>query len=502
MLLSELTSRAGIDFVPTRDLQVTSIVPDSRRAERDCLYIAIEGLHSDGHAYIGEAVARGACAVVVSSAAMQSGRVDVGKYPDTQIITVEDCREASARLFSAFYGNPQDEMTLIGVTGTNGKTSVSRILYEIVTRSGEACGLIGTAGCIYRGEKIEIKPQDELANMTTPDPEELYKILAIMRDMGAKYVIMEVTSHALALNKVAPICFELAVFTNLSEDHLDFHGDMEGYYQAKKKLFAQSKSAIINCDDRYGRRLKDEIVIPRYTCSAEDRAVDALATDIRYRDECAIEYKLVSHSVRLRIRTALQGKFNVMNTLEAAFAAIKLGISPISVKESLAGFKGVDGRLERVKINRRAEISVYIDYAHTPDALENLLCAAHSMRHRGQRIVLLFGCGGEREREKRAMMGKIASSMADFVIVTSDNSRSEDPSEIIGEIVSGIDGDGHFTVIEDRYEAIEYAIKNARRGDLIFLAGKGHENYEINKDGRRDFCEKDIVCSLADKYYG
>ncbi len=501
MLLSELLNRSGIAYLPERDLEVTSIVPDSRRAEKNCLYIAIEGLRCDGHAYIGDAIARGASAVVVSSAAKRDGRVDPDKCGGAPIIEVEDCREASARLFSAFYGAPQAEMTLIGVTGTNGKTSVSRILYEIVTRSGEACGLIGTAGCVCRGEKIEVKPSDSLANMTTPDPEELYEILAIMRDMGAKYVVMEVTSHALALNKVAPICFELAVFTNLSEDHLDFHGDMESYYQAKKKLFAQSRSAIINCDDRYGRRLASELGIPTFTCSAEDRAAHALASDVRYKDDVGIEYKLVSPSVRLRLRTALQGRFNVMNTLEAAFAAIKLGISPISVKESLVDFKGVEGRLERVKINKKAALSVYIDYAHTPDALENLLCAAHSMRKRGQRIVLLFGCGGDRERAKRSMMGKIASSMADFVIVTSDNSRSEDPSDIIADIVSGID-DGHFTVIEDRYEAIEYAIKNARRYDMILLAGKGHENYEIGKDGRRDFCEKDIVCSLVDKFYG
>ena len=502
MLLSELLYRAGISYVSQNDVEIANIKPDSRQIEKNDLYIAIEGLHTDGHAYVGDAIARGACAVIVSNDAVRDGRIDVLACGDVPIIAVENCREASARLFSAFCGDPQSKMRMVGVTGTNGKTSVATLIYEIMSNSGERCGFIGTVGCFCGGEKIEILPADELANMTTPDPEQLYPILSHMQSRGVGVVVMEVSSHALELSKVAPICFEIAVFTNLGGDHLDFHGDMESYFNAKKKLFAQSKSAIINCDDRYGRRLCSELTIPIATCSAEDREVDNLATDVRYRGDDGIEYKLISPSLRLRLRSPIQGRFNVMNTLQASLAAVRLGASPSDVKEALSAFKGVPGRLERIKINKKCDLSIYIDYAHTPDALENLLHAAHTMRKRGQRIVLLFGCGGDRDKGKRALMGKVASLMADFVIVTSDNSRSEEPSAIIADIMAGIDRECHFTVIEKRYDAIEYAVKNARRNDMILLAGKGHEKYEIDKTGKRYFCEKEIVCSLVDKYYG
>ena len=403
MLLGELLSRAKINYTLLRDVEVKNIKPDSRRIEEGDLYIAIEGLHSDGHAYIGDAIARGACAVIVSNGAVRDGRIDMLAYGDVPIIAVENCREASARLYSAFCGHPQSKMIMVGVTGTNGKTSVATLIYEIMSSLGERCGFIGTVGCFCCGEKIEISPADELANMTTPDPEELYPILSLMQSRGVKFVIMEVSSHALELSKVAPISFEIAIFTNLSEDHLDFHGDMESYYNAKKKLFEQSRSAIINFDDRYGRRLCSDLIIPIASCSTEDREVDNLATDIRYRGESGIEYKLISPSLRLRLRSPIQGRFNVMNTMQASLAAVRLGASPSDVKEALSTFKGVPGRLERICISKKCDLSIYIDYAHTPDALESLLCAAHSMRRGGQRIVLLFGCGGDRDRGKRGI---------------------------------------------------------------------------------------------------
>ena len=502
MLLNELLSRAQISYRSPCDVEVKNIKPDSRRVEEGELYIAVEGLHRDGHAYIGDAIERGACAVVVSKNAVRDGRIEPFACCDLPIIAVDDCREASARLYSAFCGNPQSKMKMIGVTGTNGKTTVSTLIYEIMLSAGEKCGLIGTLGCICHGERLDFAPADELANMTTPDPEQLYPMLSLMQSRGVSTVIMEVSSHALEQARVAPICFDIAIFTNLSEDHLDLHGDMESYYNAKKKLFAQSRSAVISCDDKYGRRLCTELKLPIATCSAEDREVDNLAADIRLHGEGGIEYKLISPSLRLRLRSPMPGKFNVMNTLEASIAAIRLGASPAAVKEAISAFKGVPGRLERVRINKKCDLSVYIDYAHTPDALENLLGTARAIRRHGQRIVLLFGCGGDRDRTKRAMMGKIASSMADFVIVTSDNSRSEEPSAIISDIMSGIDPDCHFTVIENRREAIEYAVKNARRNDIILLAGKGHEKYEIDKAGKSYFCEGEIVCSLVDKYYG
>ena len=502
MLLSQLLCHAGIDHaLPDKTITVENIVPDSTRASKNSLFIAIEGRSTDGNAYISEAVSAGACAVIVSKKAIADGRADPRACP-VPIIAVDDCREAMARLYAAFYGDPQRKMKFVGVTGTNGKTSVCRILYEILTRSGKKCGFIGTTGCFCHTGEIDIRSSSPLANMTTPDPEELYKILDVMQKQGVEYVVMEVTSHSLALSKVAPIYFDIGIFTNLSEDHLDFHSDMEDYFLEKQKLFASTRQAIINCDDRYGRRLAASLRIRTHTCSCEDGAVDYLATDVKYRDKLGIEYKLISPYVRLRLRSQLLGKFNVMNTLEAAIAAMLLGISPINVKEALAVFRGVEGRLERVKITPKADFSVYIDYAHTPDALENLLRTVRSISSSGQRVVLLFGCGGDRDRGKRAVMGRIASAMADYLIITSDNSRSEPPEKIIKEIISGIDGESQFTVIEDRRSAIEYTIKNARRRDIIILAGKGHEQHEIDREGKKPFSEKELVAEFAEKYYG
>ena len=411
---------------------------------------------------------------------------------------------ASARLFSVFQGEPQKKMKMIGVTGTNGKTSICRLIYEILTGSGRKCALIGTMGCLVSGKRIDIKSADPRANMTTPDPEELYKILRVAKEEGAEFAVMEVTSHALALGKVEPIVFDTAVFTNLSEDHLDFHGDMESYFAAKEALFSQSRQAVINYDDRYGRLLAERIDIPTRLCSAEGREKDVAAEDIHLLGERGIEYKLTSRDLRLRVRSPLPGGFNVMNTMQAAIVAHSLGASAADIKDTLAHFGGAMGRLERLKLEERCDFSVFIDYAHTPDALENLLRTARGFAKVGQRIVLLFGCGGDRDRQKRPIMGRIATEMADHVIITGDNSRSERTGDIISEIISGIERESAapFIVIENRKDAIEYAVKNARRGDIILLAGKGHEEYEIDGNGKRPFSERELVKAFVRKYYG
>lgn len=274
MLLSQLLSHAGIEVaLREKNTVIENIVPDSTRVRKNDLYIAIEGIHTDGHKYIGEAIRAGAAAVVVSKKAIEDGRVDPDEC-SVPTVAVDDCREAMAWLYAAFYGDPQRKMKFIGVTGTNGKTSVCRILYEIMTRTGKKCGLIGTTGNFCCAREINIRASSELANMTTPDPEELYKILDVMQRSGVEYIIMEVTSHSLTLRKVAPIYFEIGIFTNLSEDHLDFHGDMEHYFRAKKMLFSSCRQAIINCDDKYGKRLAGSLGIPTYTCSCEDNTVD------------------------------------------------------------------------------------------------------------------------------------------------------------------------------------------------------------------------------------
>ncbi len=518
MLLSTLILNSQIEYklattqgrggaFPLANIDIEEIFLDSRQVVKKGLYIALEGLHTDSHRYLPDAISHGAVAAIVSERSVFDGRIDLREV-SIPLICVKDCREAMSMLFAAWYDSPARKMTFVGVTGTNGKTTVTRMIYEILSRAGHKCGLIGTAGNLISGaigqreDTLDIRPSSALANMTTPDPQELYKILHKMHAAGVRYVIMEVTSHSLAFSKVAPIEFEVGVFTNLTEDHLDFHENMEEYYKVKRSLFSKCKRSVINIDDRYGRRLYGEIDIERYTTSADGHCADYSACDIRCHGESGMEYRLASGRMRLRVKTRIPGAVTVMNTLQAAAVCNLLGIPPREIKDSIFALSTIRGRLEKLKLQNRVNFSVYIDYAHTPDALENLLRTAKMFAKKGQRIVLLFGCGGEREKPKRAMMGRIASAMADFFVITSDNPRSEEPADIISDIISGVGDDGHFTVIEEREKAIEYVIKNAHNGDIILLAGKGHEEYSIDKNGKHDFSEREIVDRLIKRYYG
>lgn len=496
MLFSELCRLAKIKLDERYcDIEISGISSDSRRVSDGYLYVCIKGASFDGHDFINSAIERGAVALVCDCG------YDASELPDgIAVIYSHNTRKTMAYLFSAWYNNPQDTMKIIGVTGTNGKTTVSRMIYEILYRSGRRVGLIGTVGSLYCGAKIDIRSECELSNLTTPDPEELYKIFDVMKKSGAEYIVMEVSSHALAHSKVAPINFEVGIFTNLTPEHLDFHGDMEAYFQAKAGLFDKCNKAVINCDNPYGVRLAGMYRDKAITCSAQSGDTSVCAEQI-VLDRHGIEYKLSHPRLRARIICAIPGAFTVMNSLEATVCAYELGVSASDIKGALAHLSGIEGRLERVRLDKSLNFSVYIDYAHTPDALENLLRTARGFSSRRQRIVLLFGCGGDRDRSKRAQMGRIASSMADFVIITSDNSRSENKTDIICEILSGVDKESCFTVIEDREDAIEYAIKNAKENDLILLAGKGHENYEIDRSGKRYFCERDLVLKYARKYH-
>ena len=493
--------RGNIDAL--EDTEITGICPDSSRIERGNIFVAIKGLRTDGHAHIDEAIEKGASALVLERQAVEDGRVDARgiKIP---IVICENTRRLISYLFSAWHGEPQSSLKMIGVTGTNGKTSVSRLIYEILSRAGRKCALVGTVGCKTHLREIVKRNPDPNANMTTPDPEQLFAILGEAVADGCEYAVMEVTSHALYFDKVAPITFDVSVFTNLSEDHLDLHGDMDSYFAAKSKLFSQSRRAVINYDDRYGRLLAEQINIPALLCTMDGRDTGCSAEEIHLLCESGIEYKLSCRDLRLRVRSPLPGRFNVMNTMQAALAVRLLGLSVSEIKDGLAHFSGIEGRLERLKFDENVDFTVYLDYAHTPDALENLLRTARGFTSSGQRIVLLFGCGGDRDPYKRSVMGKIAVEMSDMVIITSDNSRSESTSRIIDDILMGIDGScsAAYTVIEDRRSAIEYAIKNARRGDVILLAGKGHEEYELTRRGRKRFSEREIAAEFVNKYYG
>lgn len=487
MKLSLLCEPLGITCPEgEEDREIEEIVTDSREACAGCMFVCIRGLHTDGHAYISDVIRMGAVCILTEKNA------PFEKIEGVIYLEAPDTRRAAALLYHAWYGYPTRRLKLIGVTGTNGKTSVTHMLRAVLEAALYRCGLIGTVGCESVGRHLENRMRDSLANMTTPDPRELYRMLAEMADDGVEYVLMEVTSHALALGKLEPIEFEAAIFTNLTPEHLDFHKTMDCYADAKAELFRKSKLSVINADSPYAERMIRAATGRVVTCGIGSPA-DYTASVVTPTGTDGVGYDLCSDHSSLRLRCPIPGAFTVTNSMQAAVTAMELGVGARCVQDALGTLSGVKGRMERVGLGAGADFTVLIDYAHTPDALENLLRTAAPLKDREGRVVLLFGCGGDRDRSKRPVMGKIASDNADLVIVTSDNSRGEDPNDIICEIVGGMDQRKPYVVIVDRGEAIEYAIENARRGDVILLAGKGHEEYEISRAGRKPFYEKEIA---------
>lgn len=491
MKLSELFGRAELAYPPVLgDLEIEDIAVDSRRVRRGSLYVCIRGLHVDGHEKIGEAIAKGATVIVAEPVR----DVFVG---GAAAIFVENTRSVMARLYHAWYGNPADRLTVVGVTGTNGKTSVTWMLSRLFTSLGYRCGLIGTVRCESAGRLLDARASDALANMTTPDPEVLYALLAEMVRDGVTHVFMEVTSHALALGKCDAILFDTAVFTNLTQDHLDFHGSMEEYFRAKKKLFSMCRRAVICTDGEAGKTLYEETKARAVSCSLSgDADYTAANIEINGSDGCRYEWQTPWGSFPLFV--PLAGRFSVINSLEAAAVAAEYGISADRISFALQNMESVPGRMERVKDKNDTGIEVIIDYAHTPDALEKLLQSLS--RDRG-RITLVFGCGGERDRTKRREMARVASRLSDFTVITSDNSRGEAPEQIFRDILRGIDKERPHILIPNRREAIRYAIANAKRGDTVVLAGKGHEKYEITAQGRRPFDEAAIAEEALRDYF-
>ena len=522
MPLRDLLTEAGIPVPESLgEVTVKGLSSDSRKVTEGDLFIAIDGLHTDARTHIPEAAAKGAAAVVCETA---EALPDMGSIP---LIPVPNARAALAYLCDAWYGHPAQGLRLVAVTGTNGKTSVSAMLYTILRASGVPCGVIGTVGCRSTAGDAILCGADgsPYSGMTTPDPDELYPLLARMAaDAPADSphlptVVMEVTSHALRMGRVAPLTFELGIFTNLTPEHMDLHGTMEDYYTAKRSLFEVCREAVVNADDRYGRRLLAEpLPLHHYHICHADAARAAIsdricpageggctrvyAEQVKSLGEDGVAFKLSSPGVRLRLRCPVPGDFTVMNALEAASAALALDADPSAIRDALAHFSGVPGRMERVRLPETdVPFSVFIDFAHTPDALESLLRTVHDFRRRGQRIVLVFGCGGDRDRSKRKVMARIASRMADSLVITSDNSRTENPADIISDILLGVDKESEFAVVPDRAEAIRYAVKYARSGDIILLAGKGHENYEIDRGGKHPFCEREIAVRAAQEFH-
>lgn len=495
MKLSRLLMLAGIEYPKEIiDREISEIVTDSRKVSSGAMFIAVSGLRSDGHDFIRSAIEAGASVIVAE-------RVRDACVGGAAIILVDSTRIAAALLYNAWYERPSDKLRFIGITGTNGKTTVSRMIYALLERSGVKSGLIGTLGAYFGGlERFEGTVQDPLANMTTPDVEELYFILAEMAKREIDTVVMEVSSHALALHKTDALLFDTAVFTNLTQDHLDFHGDMESYFLAKKRLLLRCRRAVVNIDDDYGKRIFNERPDMSISCSVRG-AGDFFASNVQRKGTDGYSFCMENESESLNVELSLCGEFNVMNALEAFAAASEyMGERNRAHRIAAALFSSFSGAEGRMEAAYKGDFFAYIDYAHTPDALQNLLKEARKIAGEG-RVILVFGCGGDRDRSKRKEMGRIASSLADLTVITSDNSRSEGKETIFSDIMKGVDKEREYILIENRRDAIEYAVLHARARDIVLLAGKGHERYEIDRSGRHYFDEREILREAIGKKY-
>lgn len=465
-----------VSYNGCEDTEIAGVTGNSKAVGKDFAFVCISGTKFDGHSFLGEAKNAGAIVAIVEH--------EVADSPLPYVL-VKDTRLAASYIFSNYHGNPASGMHMIGVTGTNGKTSTTYILSRIFEDAGYCTGIIGTIKNTYKGIDVD-------AGMTTPDPERLYALLADMRDSGVEFVFMEVSSHSLALGRVAPISFDGAIYTNLTRDHLDFHKTMENYAAAKEILFGQTRLAVFNIDNEYVLATYNKKLCESYSASAEQDA-DFMATDIVYDSMRGIKYSLKRKGGEtLEIKCRIPGEFSVCNTLYAAALAIELGIDEKTVVKAIGEIEGVPGRIERIT-PEDLPFTVIVDYAHTPDALEKLLDSVIRTKDASQKLTVLFGCGGDRDKTKRPIMGKIATSLADFSIITSDNCRTEDPNAIIEDILVGVDKTKKYIVIPDRREAIRYAVMNAEDHEIILIAGKGHENYEIKKDGKHPFSEREEV---------
>lgn len=472
---------AGNDSPFIYDPEIESVHYRAQDVRPSGLFVAISGLSADGHDFIGEAIARGALAVVVQ------------KPVESNLITiqVENTRKALGKIAAKFYGNPSMKLVIIGITGTNGKTTTSYIIESILSSAGFKVGVIGTINYRFSGKSFS-NP------VTTPESLDLQRILSEMAKEGITHVVMEVSSHALDLFRTEYCFFDAAIFTNLTHDHLDYHGNIEAYWSCKKKLFTdiltsgpkkEKAFAVINCDDARGKELSDTLSV-KCIKTGSSSAYNVRTIDSRLSPE-GIEAAISTPMGNFHFRSSLVGKHNVENILCAAGLGAGLAIPPERIKKGIESVRIIPGRLER--IDNDAGISVYVDYAHTPDALKNVLLSLRPIT--SGRLICIFGCGGDRDRTKRPLMGEIATTLSDIAVITSDNPRTENPLDIIKDITDGVtrnkidrhdsseltrDFNGRGYVTEpDRKKAILLGIKASRPGDAVLIAGKGHENYQI-----------------------
>lgn len=474
-----------------KDIEVLGISFDSRNTKHGDIFFALKGENFDGNAFIEDAIRKGAVSVVYESDINPKFFED---FPHVTWVGVKDCRDSLAFASHVFYERPSEKLNVIGITGTNGKTTTSYLIRKIIEKTGSNTGLIGTVSYFIKDQEFE-------APYTTPEAPLFQSMLRDMLDNGCKYAISEVSSHALSQKRVDYTKFKIAVFTNLTREHLDFHKDMEDYFLAKRRLFSELLSedgiSIINEDDIYGQRLIDELKKQKkrvITYSIKDRQADIKAHHIETTFR-GTRFILQRQNENIeKIVSPLIGIPNVYNMLSAIAVAIALEIPIDIVKAGIAEMKGVKGRFEKVDLGQ--DFLAIIDYAHTGDALERLLLTARNLikcndkaSKKNKKIITVFGCGGNRDKGKRKIMGEIATRLSDFVIITSDNPRDEDPREIIKDIESGIDRD-NYIVVPERKEAIELTVNIASSGDVLLIAGKGHEDYQEIKGIRYRFSDR------------
>jgi UDP-N-acetylmuramoyl-L-alanyl-D-glutamate--2,6-diaminopimelate ligase len=483
MLLSDVVAGlAEKRLIGRDDIDITSIQYDSRKVTPGALFIAVKGGTFDGHKFLKDVFSRGAVAAVVEEEPAE-------QFLDRTLVLVPDSRRAMASLAARFFDYPSRKLTVVGVTGTNGKTTVTHLVRSIFQAAGKRAGLIGTLGAKINGEHL---PTEH----TTPESVDLQEVIHTMVERGAEAISMELSSHGLYQGRTDMIDFDCAIFTNLTQDHLDFHGTFDAYLDAKLILFRDypktSKKpflAVVNIDDPAGEKVK-AATCGRVITYGVNNPADLRATDVDVTPE-GVSFVMHYENLSLPVKLSVGGFFNVNNALGAAGAALGLGMDPEVVVRGLAEVPNVAGRFEAV--NAGQDFSVLVDYAHTPDGLENVLRSAKSLTK--NRLIVVFGCGGNRDRGKRPIMGSIATRMGDIAVVTSDNPRKEDPLAIIDEILTGIPEDCRDKVVvePDRYSAIKKAIEMASTGDVVVVAGKGHEDYQIFADKTIHFDDREVV---------
>ncbi len=477
MLLSQLLGKLEVKGNYT-DCEIASVTDKFDNINKGDVFVCIKGNRFDAHTLAVRAIEeKGAAAVVVEH--------DTGA--ENQVI-VDNTRKAYSFLCWEYFGRPTEKLKMIGITGTNGKTTVSFLIKHIFEEAGIKCGLLGTVINLVGDE-------ERVSSLTTPDPFEMQMLFREMVDKNCEVCIMEVSSQALSQQRVAPITFDLGIFTNLTQDHLDYHGTMDAYKEAKHLLFENSKKVILNDDDEASEYMGSGISAEKVTYSIKNNSSDYTAKNPVLKDK-SVSYELVGNLSISRIKLNIPGEFSIYNSMAAAVAAKEMGISMDVAKNALATSKGVKGRMETVDVD--TGYTVIIDYAHSPDGLINVLKSLRKVYMR--RIITVFGCGGDRDKTKRPIMGEIAGNMSDVVVVTSDNPRTENPEAIIEDILKGMDKCKAKIHVEcDRTKAIEKALSIAKKDDVVLLAGKGHETYQILNSGKIHYDEREIVKEILSR---